>query len=90
MPITLVKSFVKSIFNRLGYEVVIKSLTKLPQKHKIKEPLKVEFIGPPGVGKTTGLASRTIERNIAELKKHGFLHRTGGRKEGFWVLTDEE
>jgi len=53
MPITLIKSFVKSLFNRLGYEVTIRKKTMCPKKHKVNKPIKIEFIGPPGVGKTT-------------------------------------
>ena len=31
---------------------------------------------------------RTIERDLAKLKKLGILTRKGGRKDGEWVLTD--
>jgi ATP-dependent DNA helicase RecG len=31
---------------------------------------------------------RTIERDLAKLKKLSILTRKGGRKDGEWVLTD--
>ncbi|MBE0640074.1 MAG: winged helix-turn-helix transcriptional regulator [Bacteroidales bacterium] len=44
----------------------------------------------PELAKTSGLTTRTIERKISELKNYGLLQRTGGRKEGYWALTDEQ
>ena len=41
------------------------------------------------IAKSSGLTTRTIERKIAELKSYGILQRVGGRKEGYWVLSDE-
>lgn len=31
---------------------------------------------------------RTIERDLAKLKKLGILTRKGGRKDGEWLLTE--
>ena len=33
---------------------------------------------------------RTIERDIAQLKKKGILNREGGRKQGRWVVILDE
>ena len=33
---------------------------------------------------------RTIERDLAKLKKMGILAREGGRKEGKWVIKIEK
>ena len=35
----------------------------------------------------TSANERTIERDIAKLKKMGVLIREGGRKEGHWVIV---
>ena len=43
----------------------------------------------PELAEKSGLTTRTIERKIAELKSFGILHRIGGRREGYWSLTDE-
>jgi predicted HTH transcriptional regulator len=32
---------------------------------------------------------RTIERDIAQLKKRGILIREGGRKQGYWVILSD-
>jgi ATP-dependent DNA helicase RecG len=32
--------------------------------------------------------SRTIERNIAQLKEKNILKRTGSRKDGYWKIND--
>ena len=36
----------------------------------------------------TQVVDRTVERDIAKLKKMGILTREGGRKEGHWVIVD--
>ena len=36
----------------------------------------------------TSITDRTIENDLAKLKKLGILTRKGGRKDGEWVLTD--
>ena len=36
-----------------------------------------------------GVNERTIERDIAKLKKLGVLTREGGRKEGKWVINNK-
>ena len=36
----------------------------------------------------TSIDERTIERDIAKLKKLGVLTRKGGRKDGEWILTE--
>ena len=36
-----------------------------------------------------GVNERTIERDIAKLKKLGVLTREGGRKEGKWIIMTE-
>ncbi len=35
-----------------------------------------------------GVTARTIESDLAQLKKMGILIREGGRKEGRWVIKD--
>lgn len=35
----------------------------------------------------TQVVNRTVERDIAKLKKMGVLSREGGRKEGHWVIV---
>ena len=37
-----------------------------------------------------GINERTIERDLAKLKKLGILSREGGRKEGKWVIINKE
>ena len=37
-----------------------------------------------------GTNERTIERDLAKLKKLGILTRQGGRKEGKWVIKTEK
>jgi ATP-dependent DNA helicase RecG len=37
-----------------------------------------------------GTNKRTIERDLAKLKKLGILSRGGGRKEGRWVIKIEK
>ena len=41
----------------------------------------------PNIAENTGLSERTIERNIAELKKLNLIMRIGGRKEGYWRVA---
>jgi len=36
-----------------------------------------------------GTNERTIERDLAKLKKMGILTREGGRKEGKWVVNEK-
>ena len=36
-----------------------------------------------------GTNERTIERDLAKLKKLGVLTREGGRKEGKWVVNEK-
>ncbi len=40
------------------------------------------------VSEKTQVVDRTVERDIAKLKKMGVLTREGGRKEGHWVIVD--
>ncbi|MBO4589420.1 MAG: hypothetical protein J5698_00395 [Bacteroidaceae bacterium] len=37
-----------------------------------------------------GTNERTIERDLAKLKKMGILTREGGRKEGKWIIKIEK
>ena len=34
----------------------------------------------------TGMTSRTIQRDLAQLHEKGILIREGGRKDGRWVI----
>ncbi|WP_051508795.1 HTH domain-containing protein [Xylanibacter oryzae] len=34
----------------------------------------------------TGMTSRTIQRDLADLQEKGILSREGGRKEGRWIM----
>lgn len=34
-----------------------------------------------------GIATRTVEKHISQLKELGILNRIGGRKEGYWEIT---
>jgi ATP-dependent DNA helicase RecG len=36
-----------------------------------------------------GVSARTIENDLAQLKKLGILTREGGRKEGKWIIMTE-
>ena len=36
-----------------------------------------------------GVTARTIENDLAQLKKLGILTREGGRKEGKWIIMTE-
>lgn len=39
------------------------------------------------ISEKTSITDRTIENDLAKLKKLGILTRKGGRKDGEWVLT---
>ena len=41
------------------------------------------------ISEKEGVNERTIERDIAKLKKLGVLTREGGRKEGKWVINNK-
>ena len=41
------------------------------------------------ISEKEGTNERTIERDIAKLKKLGVLTREGGRKEGKWVINNK-
>jgi len=36
----------------------------------------------------TGVATRTIKRDIENLQSSGILTRKGGRKDGEWIVTE--
>ena len=42
------------------------------------------------ISEKEGTNERTIERDIAKLKKLGILTREGGRKEGKWVIKTND
>ena len=39
------------------------------------------------ISEKTSITDRTIENDLAKLKKLGILTRKGGRKDGEWLLT---
>lgn len=41
---------------------------------------------PEKVSEKISVSDRTIESDLAQLKKNGILSREGGRKEGKWVI----
>ena len=40
------------------------------------------------ISEKTSITDRTIENDLAKLKKLGILTRKGGRKDGEWLLTE--
>ena len=42
------------------------------------------------ISEKTDVTARTIENDIAKLKKLGILKREGGRKDGTWVIIIEK
>ena len=41
------------------------------------------------VSEKANVTSRTIENDLAQLKKKGIIKREGGRKNGHWVITHQ-
>ena len=41
------------------------------------------------ISEKIGVTARTIESDLAQLKKLGILTREGGRKEGKWVVNEK-
>ena len=44
-------------------------------------------ISAKAISEKTSITDRTIENDLAKLKKLGILIRKGGRKDGEWLLT---
>ncbi len=42
----------------------------------------------PELAEQIGVTERSIQRNIQKLQAEGFLHRVGGRKEGYWKIIE--
>ena len=42
------------------------------------------------ISEKTSVSDRTIQNDLAQLKKMGVLTRKGGRKDGEWVIIDNE
>ncbi len=45
-------------------------------------------ISAKAMSETLSVSPRTIERDIASLKKMGILHRQGKDNDGVWVIMD--
>ena len=45
-------------------------------------------ISAKAISEKTSITDRTIENDLAKLKKLGILTRKGGRKDGEWLLTE--
>ncbi len=48
-----IKVIIKTWIRHLGYEITIRPVTRIKSKHTCHKPIKVEFLGPSGVGKST-------------------------------------
>ena len=46
------------------------------------------FVTIPEMSLKTGVATRTIKRDIENLQSSGILTRKGGRKDGEWIVTE--
>ncbi len=42
----------------------------------------------PELAESTGITERSVQRNIRNLQRNGFLRRVGGRKEGYWQVVE--
>ena len=48
------------------------------------------FLSAKAISEKTSVSDRTIQNDLAQLKKMGVLTRKGGRKDGEWVIIDNE
>jgi len=65
-----------------------KDLTDL-QKSILKLVELNNKITIPILAKELNTTTRTIERNIEKLKKLHIIKRVGGRKDGYWEMSDQ-
>ena len=65
---------------------VTKELTKR-QLVILETILEDSFVTIPEMSLKTGVATRTIKRDIENLQSGGILTRKGGRKDGEWIMT---
>ena len=42
----------------------------------------------PELARSIGITERSVQRNIRNLQRDGFLRRVGGRKEGYWQVVE--
>ncbi len=42
----------------------------------------------PELARSIGITERSVQRNIRNLQRDGFLRRVGGRKEGYWQVIE--
>ena len=71
---------------------VTKDVTKEPSERQqfILKMIKEDaFVTIPEMSLKTGMATRTIKRDIEMLQNIGLLVREGGRKEGHWVIVNK-
>ena len=61
---------------------------KIPEKTSKKASEKMSEKRSEKMSEKEGVNERTIERDLAKLKKLGILTREGGRKEGKWVISE--
>ena len=79
----VVKDVVKELTDR--QQVILKLLALDPT-------MSAKAISEKTSEKTSekiGVTARTIESDLAQLKKLGILTREGGRKEGKWVVNEK-
>lgn len=79
---------VQNAIQNVGKDVG-KDVTDL--QRKIQDYMKNDpFITIPELAKLMSVTNRTVERNIAILKEKGIIRRYGGRKDGKWIVYNEE
>ena len=54
----------------------------------LKMIIEDSFVTIPEMSLKTGVATRTIKRDIENLQQRGILTRKGGRKDGEWIVTE--
>lgn len=77
--------------DELGLENVTKDVTKeLTERQSVILEMITEdsFVTIPEMSLKTGVATRTIKRDIENLQSSGILTRKGGRKDGEWIVTE--
>ena len=83
--------------DELGLENVTKDVTKDVTKELSERQMEIlamiasdPTISIKKMSEKNVVIERTIERDIAKLKKAGILYRKGGRKEGYWKILKSE
>ena len=84
LPLGKVANVVKDVVKD-----VVKELTERQQVilNLIKEN---PSLSANEMSQKTGMTSRTIQRDLAQLHEKGILYREGGRKDGSWVIKSNE